>query len=86
MQLVNDLRADLGSDVPVVYTRLNPKMPGKFNSIVSGEQTRINGLLPAFKMIDTDDLYLSPNVFHYKTAELKIIGHRMVEAMLEILQ
>jgi hypothetical protein len=85
MQLVNDLRGDLGSDVPVVYARLNPKMPGKFNSIVYDEQTRINGLLPAFKMADTDGLYLAPNSFHYKTGELKIIGSRMAAAMLEIL-
>ena len=85
MQLVNDLRSDLGATVPVVYTRVNPKMPGKFNAIVHAEQTRIDGLLPALKMVDTDELYLGINSFHYKTPELKIIGQRMAMAMLAIM-
>lgn len=85
MQIVNDLRADLGFNVPVVFTRVNPRMPGKYNSIVYDEQTRIDGLLVSLKVVDTDDLYMAPRAFHYKTNELQSIGRRMATAMLTLL-
>jgi len=75
LNLVTGLRADLG-DVPIVFTRLHPKMPGRYVVRVRGEQASTG--LP---FISTDDLRLPFRSWHYQTAELVTIGRRLAETM-----
>jgi hypothetical protein len=68
IQLISDLRTDLGADVPVAWCRKHATLPRPYVNIVRSHEDTLSSLISDFSVIDTDTFGLQGDLTHFNAS------------------
>jgi len=90
VKMISSLRSDLGMpELPLIIGELSEKITEKWGmgnrpARMNAEYRRLEGVLPACKVVSAEGLTLKPDGIHFDSASLRVFGRSYFEAYLSL--